>query len=228
MSLPNLSSLYRLLLPIWFIFMSNSAVHATDGAKKDVELQPFKILALGDSLTAGYGLPRPDGFVPQLSAWLNAALPERPTEITNAGVSGDTTQGGRSRLGWALAPFGAKGPDLVIVALGGNDGLRGIDPSVTRANMTAIVESLKKRGLPIFLVGMQAPPNLGRAYGDAFNSIFPDLAKAHNLPFYPFFLDGVAAVKELNQQDGIHPNKEGVAVIVQKMGPMLKQVIKGK
>lgn len=226
----RLSTLYKAVIAIWFIFMANSfslsASHAV--VLEDKGPEPYRILALGDSLTAGYGLPTKDGFVPQLSSWINAQGLDQKIIITNAGVSGDTTQGGRSRLAWSLAPFGKKGPDLVIVALGGNDGLRGVNPAITRENMTAIVKELKKRGIKTMLLGMLAPPNLGDDYAREFNTIYTDLSKAYGLVLYPFFLDGVAAIKDLNQKDGIHPNKEGVTVIVNKVGPVLKKVITSK
>lgn len=229
MFLNKLSSLYRRLIAFWFIFMTSSAFLAVECSAFDdhkaEKVTPYKILALGDSLTAGYGLNRADGLVPQLSGWLNAQDLDQPIAITNAGVSGDTTQGGRSRVAWSLTPFGKAGPDLVMVALGGNDGLRGINPAVTRANLTAIVEELQKRDLKVLLVGMQAPPNLGREYGENFNSIYPDLAKKYSVPLYPFILDGVAAIEDLNQSDGIHPNEKGVKVIVKKLGPVIKKVM---
>lgn len=227
------SSLYKLVIGFWFIFMSNSAVFAANGDKNgdkkdDSSAALYKILALGDSLTAGYGLPSADGFVPQMENWLNSQGLKRKIEIVNAGVSGDTTSGAQARLAWALAPFGPKGPDLVIVALGGNDGLRGVDPAVSRSSLTAIMTELKQKNIKGFIIGMQAPPNLGPDYAKAFNSIYPDLSAQFKAPLYPFFLDGVAAIKELNQKDGIHPNKKGVAIVVGKIGPVLKKAITGE
>ena len=172
-----------------------------------------RILALGDSLTAGYGLVESEGFTAQLERALRDHGYE--VEIVNAGVSGDTTRGGLSRLDWALADD----PDLVLLELGANDGLRGIDPADTRANLEAILRELSERGIPTLLAGMYAPPNLGPEYGAAFNSIYPELAREFDVPLYPFFLEGVAAVPSLNQADGIHPNADGVATIVSGIMP---------
>lgn len=180
----------------------------------------IRILALGDSLTAGFGLDEKDSFPSQLEAALKAKGYD--VEVLNAGVSGDTTAGGLDRLDWALADT----PDLAIVELGANDGLRAIDPAATRANLDRILARLNETKIPTLLAGMLAPPNLGRAYGDAFNAIFPDLAKAHGVAFYPFFLDGVAMVPALNQGDGMHPNAEGVKVIVDRITPAVIELIK--
>jgi len=181
----------------------------------------YKILALGDSLTAGYGLDQNKGFTAQLQTALNAELDGRTVKVLNAGVSGDTTQGGLARLNWALADD----PDLVIVELGANDGLRGLDPQLTRQNLDHILAQLKKRGVKILLAGMMAPPNLGAQYGNDFNAIYPDLAKKHDVALYPFFLDGVAGMAHLNQDDGIHPNAQGVAIIVERLVPHIKKVM---
>jgi acyl-CoA thioesterase-1 len=178
-----------------------------------------RILALGDSLTAGYGLARADGFVAQLEAALRAR--GIPARVLDAGVSGDTTAGGRARLDWALADR----PDVAIVALGGNDGLRAIPPEATYANLDAILRRLAERGVPALLAGMLAPPNLGREYGEAFRGAFARLARAHDVVFYPFFLDGVAAEPALNQPDGIHPNARGVAVMVARILPSVERLI---
>jgi acyl-CoA thioesterase I len=173
----------------------------------------IRILALGDSLTAGYGLPQGDGFTDQLQAALQARGYD--AVVLNAGVSGDTTAGGVARLDWALGDD----PDLVIVELGSNDALRGIDPAVSRANLDAILTELDKRGIPALLAGMLAPRNLGADYVDAFDGMYVALAQQHNVPLYPFFLEGVAMKPELNQADGIHPNAQGVAVIVDGILP---------
>ncbi len=173
----------------------------------------LRILALGDSLTAGFGLAAADSFPVQLENALEAR--GLSVEVLNAGVSGDTTAGGLARLDWALGDR----PDLVIVALGANDSLRGVDPSVTRANLAGILDKLEERELPVLLVGTYAPPNLGRAYESAFNRIYPDLAAEYGVPLYPFFLEGVATEPALNQADGIHPNARGVAVIVDRITP---------
>jgi acyl-CoA thioesterase-1 len=184
--------------------------------------EPARIVALGDSLTAGYGLPDNEAFTTRLQAKL--AEMGRPAQVVNAGVSGDTTAGGLARLGWALDGK----VDLVIVELGANDGLRGIDPAETRRNLDAILAELDKRGLPVLLTGMLAPPNLGRDYGAAFNALYPELAEKHGVPLYPFFLDGVAADPALNQGDGIHPNAKGVDVIVERLAPHVIRALGGE
>ena len=173
------------------------------------------IVALGDSLTAGYGLPQPDAFAARLDAALDAAGIK--ARVVNAGVSGDTSAGGLARIDWLLA----EKPDLVIVELGANDALRGLDPEETRRNLGAIIDRIKQAGARVLLAGMRAPPNMGREYTAEFDRIFPDLAKQHKVPLYPFFLDGVAADPALNQADGIHPNAKGVAVIVDRILPPL-------
>ncbi|WP_063833920.1 arylesterase [Skermanella stibiiresistens] len=178
-----------------------------------------KILALGDSLTAGYGLAESDGFTPRLQRALRDKGYE--VEVINAGVSGDTTAGGRARLDWALADQ----PQAAIVELGANDGLRGIDPASTRENLDAILATLKERGVPTLLAGMYAPPNLGRDYGDRFNAIYPELAAKYDVPLYPFFLEGVALDRNLNQEDGMHPNAQGVAIVVKGILPHLMDLL---
>lgn len=180
---------------------------------------PLRILAFGDSLTAGYGLPQEDGFVPQLQQALDKM--GREALVINGGVSGDTTAGGVTRLDWMLADK----PDLVILELGANDALRGLDPAEARRNLETIILRLKESGARILLAGMLAPRNLGEEYGSAFDAIYPDLAKAHDLELYPFFLEGVATRPELNQGDGIHPTKEGVAVIVAGILPHLTRLM---
>jgi acyl-CoA thioesterase-1 len=183
------------------------------------EAREVRILALGDSLTAGYGLARPEGFVAQLEAALRAK--GIPARVLDGGVSGDTTAGGRARLDWALADR----PDVAIVALGGNDGLRAIPPEATHANLDAILRRLAERNVPALLAGMLAPPNLGAEYGEAFRGAFERLAREHDVVFYPFFLDGVAAEPALNQPDGIHPNARGVAVMVERILPAVERLI---
>lgn len=178
-----------------------------------------RLLVLGDSLTAGYGLKAADSF----PAKLQAALRQRGIEIdvVDSGVSGDTTAGGRARLGWAMA----EPPRWAIVELGANDGLRGIPPKETEANLDAILMELRQRRISVLLAGMLAPPNLGREYGQAFNALFPRLAKVHGVALYPFFLDGVAGQRALNQDDGIHPNAKGVDVIVARILPHVLKLI---
>ena len=168
---------------------------------------------LGDSLTAGYGLPQEQAFPARLEAALRARGLE--VRVLDGGVSGDTTAGGLSRVGWALADR----PTHVIVELGANDALRGIEPAVTRANLDGILSRLSAAGVGTLLAGMYAPPNWGREYEAEFRRIYPELALKHGAAFYPFFLDGVAAEPGLNQRDGIHPNARGVDVIVDRIMP---------
>lgn len=184
--------------------------------------KPILIVALGDSLTAGFGLASHEAFPARLEAALKAK--GVAARVVNAGLSGDTSAGGLARLDWALEPK----PDFAIVELGGNDGLRGLDPAQTRANLDAIVTRLKGQGIGVLLAGMLAPPNLGPDYGRAFNALFPELAAKHDVPLYPFFLDGVAADRALNLADGIHPNAKGVEIVVERILPfVLKLVGKG-
>jgi acyl-CoA thioesterase I len=183
-----------------------------------------RIAALGDSLTQGYGLPEAEGFVPQLEAWLRAnGAPE--AEVINAGVSGDTTAGGLARVDWALDGD----VDAVIVALGGNDLLRGIDPSTTRANLDGILAATEARDLPVLLAGLPAPGNYGPDYKAEFEAIFPDLAAEYGAILYPSFLAGIGerldTAGPLMQPDGIHPNADGVADIVEDIGPVVLELI---
>ena len=180
---------------------------------------PVKVLAFGDSLTAGFGLPPDKSFPAQLEAKLKRE--GRAARVINAGVSGDTSAGGLARLDWALADA----PDIVILELGANDGLRGVEPKIVAANLDKIVSRLKAKGIVVLLAGMRAPPNMGRAYGRDFDAVFPELAKRHDLAFYPFFLEGVASVPRLNLPDGIHPTAEGIAIIVEGIAPLLAKLI---
>jgi acyl-CoA thioesterase-1 len=177
---------------------------------------PVKLVVLGDSLSAGLGLPGQDAF----PARLQKALQDKSiaVDMTNAGVSGDTSSGGRDRLDWSV-PEGTEG---VIVELGANDALRGIDPAVTRAALSDILAKLKARRIAVMLCGMMAPPNYGQDYAARFNPIYPELAKKFDVPLYPFFLDGVAADARLNQADGIHPTAEGVGIIVNRIMPTVE------
>jgi len=177
------------------------------------------VLILGDSLSAGLGLPEDESFPSRLGAALEAR--GHAVDIINAGVSGDTSAGGRARLDWVLAD----NPDAVILALGANDGLRGIDPAETRKNLSAILATLRERDLPVLVLGMLAPPNLGKEYGEEFNAIYPELAGEYDALLYPFMLEGVAANPELNQPDGIHPNEAGVAVMVENITPLAEQLL---
>lgn len=181
--------------------------------------ESLRVLVLGDSLTAGYGLDAKDAFPVRLEAAMKAQ--GRDVTVLNAGVSGDTSAGGRARVGWALADK----PHAVILELGANDGLRGLDPKATFDNLDAIIAKLRAAGLPVLLTGMLAPPNLGRDYADEYNAVFPRLAEKHDVLFYPFFLAGVAAKPDLNQDDGIHPNGKGVGVIVERIMPYVLDLV---
>lgn len=188
------------------------------------------IAALGDSLTQGYGLPAEEGFVPQLQAWLDAEGVE--AKIVNAGVSGDTTAGGRARVDWTLTPE----VDAMIVTLGGNDMLRGLDPAQARGNIDDILAAAKRAEVEVLLVGMSAPGNYGAGYKADFEALYPDLAEAHGTQFYPDFFTGLLAeekgaasarsetVQRYFQGDGIHPNAEGVALIVEDIGPAVAEL----
>jgi acyl-CoA thioesterase I len=188
--------------------------------------EPVTLLALGDSLTQGYGLADADGFVPTLEAWLQAEGAD--VIVINGGVSGDTTAGGAARIAWSLTPE----VDAVLVALGGNDLLRGIDPADTRANLDAILTEIGARGLPALLVGMEATGNYGESFKAAFDAIYPDLAKAHDVPLFGQFLQGLvdledrqAALRDYFQPDATHPNAAGVALIVESMGPAVLDLV---
>ena len=181
-----------------------------------IEARPIKMVVLGDSLSAGLGLSGSDAFPAKLQKALKVKGIE--VEMTNAGVSGDTSSGGRDRLDWSVP----KGTQAVIVELGANDALRGTDPAVTRAALTDLVMRLKARGIAVLLCGMLAPPNYGSDYSARFNTIYPDLAKSLGVPLYRFFLEGVAANAKLNQADGLHPTAEGVDVIVKNILPTVE------
>ena len=175
--------------------------------------EPLRILAFGDSLTAGFGLGAGEGFAPQLERAL--AQEGLQVEVIDAGVSGDTTAGGLARLDWALA----ERPDLVILELGANDMLRGVDPAETRANLEAMLSKLKAAGTGVLLAGMRAAPNLGAEYRRDFEGLYRELAARYGVPLYPFFLEGVAMDPKLSLPDGLHPNAAGVAEIVRRILP---------
>jgi len=180
---------------------------------------PVRILALGTSLTQGYGLPPGTEFPVQLQAALRAEGIN--ATVVNAGVSGDTSAGGLARLDWLLADK----PDAAIVELGSNDMLRGLPPEQTEKNLRAILTKLRGAGIPVLLAGMGAQRNLGPEYVKRFDAIYPRLAKEYGTLYYPFVLEGVALKRELNQADGMHPNPAGVKVIVGKMLPLVKQLV---
>jgi len=181
--------------------------------------RPVKIVAFGDSLTAGYGLPAQEAFPAKLEAALKAKGIN--VEIGNAGVSGDTASGGLARLDWSVP----EGTDGVILELGANDALRGIDPKVTRAALEKIVQQLRARKIEVLLCGMRSPRNLGADYAQTFDSIFPDIAASHKLVLYPFFLDGVAVDPKFTLGDGLHPNTAGVDMIVGRILPKTEELI---
>jgi acyl-CoA thioesterase-1 len=200
---------------MWALAGLSASLYGTAFAANDETV----IVALGDSLTAGFGVVASDGFAVRLEAALRGAGAN--ARVVNAGVSGATSAGGLARVDWILADT----PDLVIVELGANDGLRGLDPAAMESNLGAILTRLADKGVPAILMGMVAPPNMGRAYSDAFNGVFPRLAERHGVAFYPFFLEGVAAQPALNQRDGIHPNPAGVRIIVERFTPLVLKAL---
>jgi acyl-CoA thioesterase I len=183
------------------------------------QISPLKIVAFGDSLTAGYLLQPSESFPAQLAA----ATKKRghTVEILNAGVSGDTTAAGLERFDWAVP----EGTHAVILELGANDGLRGIDPGIARKNLEAIIVRLKARNIDVLLAGMKAPKNWGDAYATDFDRMYADLATAHDLLLYPFFLDGIALDPKFNLNDGLHPNRQGVGIVVERILPKVEELI---
>ncbi len=209
-------TLLTLITTLSMVWITAMPVHAEG---------PVTITAFGDSLTQGYGLPEGEGLVPQLQAWLDAAGAD--VRLINAGVSGDTTAGGAARIAWTLGD----NPDAMIVALGGNDLLRGLSPEETRANLAAILEATEAAGIPVLLVGFHAPLNYGADYKAAFDAAYPELAAEYGVLFYPYFFDGLGvgddtvAMMEFLQGDATHPSAEGVAMIVDAMGPAVLELI---
>ncbi len=206
----------RLGLTLWSITVAMALIAAPLHATK---ADKIRLLAFGDSLSAGYGLAAGEGFTDQLGTALREEGMD--VKVLNGGVSGDTTAGGLARLDWMLSDR----PDAVIVELGANDGLRGLDPDETEANLDAILNKLKQHNIPVLLAGMLAPPTMGSEYGEDFNSLYPMLANRHDVLFYPFFLEGVAGNLELNQEDAIHPNAKGVAEIIRRILPTVKELL---
>jgi acyl-CoA thioesterase I len=188
-------------------------------AMPGTQAAPVRLLVLGDSLSAGYGLAEADGFEAQLVAALRAH--GHDVRIIDGAVSGDTSAGGLARLDWALGD----GADAAIVELGANDGLRGVDPADTESNLTAILDKLAARRIPVLLTGMYAMPNLGADYSGAFRAVFDRLGKRSGLLCDPFFLEGVATVTALNQSDGMHPNPDGVKRIVARLLPLVEKLL---
>ncbi|MBG6174713.1 acyl-CoA thioesterase-1 [Labrenzia sp. EL_208] len=199
----------RVALCFLLFCLSTTAVQSAD----------LKLVVLGDSLSAGYQLAPQDGFPEQLQKALDAR--GLSVEVVNAGVSGDTTSGGLSRLDWSVGTDA----DAVIVELGANDALRGIQPDITRNNLKEITRRLRDRGIEVLLAGMLAPRNLGPEYAEAFDPIYSDLAQAHDALLYPFFLEGVALNPNLNLSDGMHPNADGVAIIVENILPKVEELL---
>ncbi len=204
----------------WAMVIAMLSLIGMKGAEAQTQQPPLKVVVLGDSLTAGYGLPADAAFPIKLQKALEAK--GMPTTMINAGVSGDTASGGLERLDWSV-PADA---DAVIVELGANDALRGTDPKVPRGALEEIVKRLKARNIPVLLAGMLAPPNYGPDYAREFNAIYPDLAKQYDVPLYPFFLDGVATVSGLNQADGIHPTAAGVDRVVANILPTVEAFLR--
>ncbi|MHC2255232.1 acyl-CoA thioesterase-1 [Bradyrhizobium embrapense] len=205
-----------LVLLMGLMTAASAQMPAPENAPAQGSAKPIRIVVLGDSLSAGYGLPAAAAFPVRLQK----ALEDKgiKVDMTNAGVSGDTASGGRERLDWSVA----EGTDAVIVELGANDALRGIDPAVTRAALTDIITKLQARKIAVLLCGMLAPPNYGSEYAAKFNAIYPDLSKSLGVPLYPFFLDGVAANPKINQADGMHPTAEGVDIVVKNILPTVE------
>jgi acyl-CoA thioesterase I len=202
------------MLVLGFSLMAGGTALAQTSATAPAK--PIKMVVLGDSLSAGLGLPGPAAFPVRLQKTLNNNGIE--VDMINAGVSGDTTSGGRDRLDWSVP----EGTEAVILELGANDALRGVDPKVTRSALTDILTRLKARGIAVLLCGMYAPPNYGSDYAARFNAIYPELAKSFGVPLYPFFLEGVATEARLNQADGMHPTAEGVDTIVKNILPTVQ------
>ncbi len=192
------------------------SIMAAAHAKTD---KPIRIVAFGDSLSSGYGLRQSQAFPVQLQKELKAR--GHNVVVSNAGVAGDTTAAGLARLDWSIGDD----VDAVILEFGANDALRGIDPKVTRENLQKILAKLRQRNIPVLLAGMRSPANWGDSYAEDFDVIFPDLAKEHELLFYPFFLEGVILNAKLNQDDGMHPNSNGVAEIVRQIVPSVEELI---
>lgn len=205
--------LRRVAFNVAALLVLSLALYAPNAAADETK----RIMVLGDSLVAGYGLAETEAFPSQLQEALIAK--GLRVEVINAGVSGDTSAGGLARVGWSLSGNAADLPGYLIVELGANDGLRGLPPASTKDNLIGIVKAAQAKGLSVLLAGMLAPPNLGPDYGRDYNALFPAVAEQTGIAFYPFFLDGVAAEPHLNLADGIHPNAEGVAVIVERILP---------
>jgi len=202
------------MLVLGMVLMAAGAAVAQAPVPKPVK--PIKMVVLGDSLSAGLGLSASAAFPARLQKSLQSK--GIAVDMVNAGVSGDTSSGGRDRVDWSVP----EGTEAVILELGANDALRGLDPQLTRSALSDILTRLKARGVAVLLCGMVAPPNYGSDYSARFNAIYPDLAKSFGVPLYPFFLEGVAADAKLNQADGLHPTAEGVDAIVRNILPAVE------
>ncbi|RWO30845.1 MULTISPECIES: arylesterase [unclassified Mesorhizobium] len=189
------------------------------GAVSSARAEPFTIVGFGDSLMAGFGLGPDEGFTRKLEAALRAK--GHDVTVANAGVSGDTSSGGLSRLDWSVPD----GTQLVILELGANDMLRGVSPDITQKNLDAMLAKLKQRNIAVLLAGMRAAPNLGADYQNGFDAIFPKLAEKHGVPLYPFFLDGVAGEPAMQLEDGLHPNAKGIDRMVERVLPDVEKAI---
>jgi len=207
------------ILVLMVALMTAQAAFAQAPTPAQAGTRPIRMVVLGDSLSAGLGLQASDAFPQRLQKSLKAKGIE--VDMVNAGVSGDTSSGGRDRLDWSVP----EGTEAVVLELGANDALRGIDPKLTRLALSDILTRLKARGVAVLLCGMLAPPNYGSDYSARFNAIYPDLAKSFDVPLYPFFLDGVAGDAKLNQADGMHPTPEGVDVIVRNILPSVEALL---
>lgn len=209
----------RHLLNMWAALLFATSLLTGGPATAADTARPLTLMALGDSLTAGYGLPKGEGYPSKLEAALRAKGMD--VRVVNAGVSGDTSAGGRARLGWALAD----NPDAAIVALGANDALRGLEPARLYDNLAAILTTLRDKNIAVLLAGMKAPPNMGPEYGVEFEAVYARLATEFDVVFYPFLLEGVAADRSLNQDDGMHPTAAGYDVLVAHLLPSVETLL---
>lgn len=210
------------LLPVWLSLILAAPAFAQPAPRSAPEDSAPVIVALGDSLTAGYGLPEEESYPSLLQARLKRA--GYPQRVVNAGVSGDTSAGGLARLDWVLQ----QPVQVVIVCLGGNDGLRGLDPEQLRRNLDAIIVRAESRGATVILAGMHMPTNYGPAYTRRFDAVFPAVARAHRVAYLPFLLEGVAGHPDLNQADGIHPTAAGMRIVESNVWKVLKPILDGK
>jgi len=223
---PSINNLFAAFIFSAFGFLAIGAAQAQVQTQSQAQTQPVTVAALGDSLVRGYGLPADQGFVVQMQRWLDANAQD--VVLLNAGVSGDTTAGGLSRVGWTLTP----GVDALVVSLGGNDALRGLAPSQARANLDGILRAATEKDIPVLLIGIAAPGNFGAQYKAEFDAIYPDLAQRYGVDLYPNFLAALAdlpnraqVLTSYFQADAIHPNAEGVALIVADMGPSFVRLV---